>query len=178
MHTFTCKRRRSRIRARCSWLQCIMTSVHIPPSPGNRLREKRSISISPRLPTVANGLHEKQHWTRSVSSWTTMYYIPLPWPFSRRTGVRYLRICFPIPRRVSQSMRSLGRTRSRWSQILLVLGLLTLCWQLYGFVWLGMSIPVSPFPKKPTLVFSSEDLRRIWEWEVASGHFQSSKKST
>lgn len=156
-----------------------MTSIHIPPSPGQRLREKsRSISISPRLPTVANGLHEKRHF-RSSSSWMTMYYISLPWPFSRRTGVRRIRIFLPIPRRLSLSVRNVGRVRSRWSQILLVLALVTFFWQLYGFVrWLGTTFPHIPFHKKgTTLVFSPDDLRRIWEWEVASGHYQSSRKS-
>lgn len=28
----------------------------------------------------------------------------------------------------------------------------------------------------PTLVFAREDLQRVWEWEIASGHYPSSRK--
>ena len=156
-----------------------MTSIHIPISPGKRLREKsRSISISPLLPTVANGVHEK-HLYRSTWLWTTTYYLPLPWPFSRRTGVRRLRITLPIPRRLSQSMKNLGRARSPWSQILLAVAMMIFLWHLYGFAQRhGTPLPPLPFHReRTTRVFSSDDLRRIWEWEVASGHYQSSRKS-
>lgn len=29
----------------------------------------------------------------------------------------------------------------------------------------------------PTLVYRPEDLQRIWEWEIAAGHYPSSRKS-
>lgn len=36
-----------------------------------------------------------------------------------------------------------------------------------------------PFPGEPsTLVYKREDLQRIWEWEIASGHYPSARRST
>jgi WD repeat and SOF domain-containing protein 1 len=157
-----------------------MSSIHIPSSPGNRLREKsRSISISPRLPTVANGTHEK-HLVRRTSAWTTTYFLPLPWPFSRRTGVRRLKILLPIPPKLYRFMTGLGRARPRgFYHVLSAIAVFAILWNLYIFARrLGAPLPPPPFgPRKPTLKFAPEDLRRIWEWEVASGHYQSSRKS-
>ena len=33
------------------------------------------------------------------------------------------------------------------------------------------------YSEPPTLVYRREDLQRIWEWEVAAGHYPSSQKS-
>jgi len=30
----------------------------------------------------------------------------------------------------------------------------------------------------PTLVFGRQDLRRIWQWEIAAGHYPSARRST
>lgn len=154
-----------------------MSSIHIPTPPGKRLREKnRSISILPQLPIAANSVYEKDpyRWGRS---WTTAYYFPLPWPSSRR-GVRRLRITLPIPRRLSQSMKNLGRSLPRWTQVVAALAAITFLWHLYEFARRhGTPLPPLPFFRGTTRVFSTDDLRRIWEWEVASGHFQSSRKS-
>ena len=33
------------------------------------------------------------------------------------------------------------------------------------------------YAEPPTLVYRREDLQRIWEWEVAAGHYPSGQKS-
>ena len=33
------------------------------------------------------------------------------------------------------------------------------------------------YQEPPTLVYRREDLQRIWEWEVAAGHYPSGQKS-
>ena len=157
-----------------------MLAIQVPSPSNNRLREKsRSLTISPQLPTVANGSNEK-HFLKRTSAWTTIHFVPLPWPFSRRAGVKQLKIVIPIPPKLYQSLRGLGRARSkRFYNVLSAIALFAILWNLYGFARrLGAPLPPPPFQKKPTTrVFTQEDLRRIWEWEVESGHYQSSRKS-
>jgi len=37
--------------------------------------------------------------------------------------------------------------------------------------------PTTPFSTPPTLVFGREELQRIWQWEIESGHYPSDQKS-
>lgn len=147
----------------------LMTTFHIPPKLGSRLREKeRSRPHSDSLPTFANGLHEK-HTLRRYRTWTSTFYIPVPWPFTRCTRLRHFKIILPIPAKASKLM---ARTRSRgFNHLIALISVVLLFWNLYNFL---RSWPSMPFKsKKTTLVFSQDDLRRVWEWEVASGHYQS-----
>lgn len=34
------------------------------------------------------------------------------------------------------------------------------------------------FPDPSTLVYRREDIQRIWEWEIAAGHYPSGRRST
>lgn len=146
-----------------------MTIFHIPPKINSRLREKERLKpyASDALPTF-NGLHEK-HTLRRYRNLTSTFYIPVPWPFSRCIRVRHFKIILPIPAKASKYM-----ARTRWkgfNHFVALISIVLLFWNLYNFMRSWPSLPFKP--KKTTLVFSQEDIRRIWEWEVASGHYQS-----
>lgn len=129
--------------------------------------------ISP-LPSYSSAVEEKSHLNgKSHSSFFTMIYLPIP-------GVpdRQLRIPLPIPFRLYRSTVSrYGRKRGCG---LLVVGLLAALWMVFAlskrFGSAAKSWP-PPFQKDTTLVFQREDLRKIWEWEIESGHYPSSRKS-
>lgn len=147
-----------------------MTIFHIPPKINSRLREKERLKpyASDTLPTFANGLHEK-HTLRRYRNLTSTFYVPVPWPFSRCIRVRHFKIILPIPAKASKYM-----ARTRWkgfNHFVALISIVLLFWNLYNFMRSWPSLPFKP--KKTTLVFSQEDVRRIWEWEVASGHYQS-----
>jgi WD repeat and SOF domain-containing protein 1 len=103
----------------------------------------------------------------------TLLFLPLPFSNPRRK----LRLVLPLPPRVS---RRLLRPRA----LLVLLGAVAILFLLLGrgnsrkpadnsspkkSVWQN---PFSP----DTNVFSREELRSIWEWEVMSGHYPSARK--
>lgn len=62
---------------------------------------------------------------------------------------------------------------------LLLFGVIALLWTVFALSKRFGSADKSwppPFQKDTTLVFQREDLRKIWEWEIASGHYPSSRK--
>ncbi|KAH8120448.1 hypothetical protein DFH11DRAFT_1685740 [Phellopilus nigrolimitatus] len=130
--------------------------------------------ISP-LPTYSSAVHEKTaiNGGRLQSGFFTTFYVPIP-------GVpgRQLRAPVPVPPLLYYSTVSrFGRKRGC---LVLLLGAFTVLWTVFAFAkrfgteekqW------PTPFQSDTTLVFQREDLRKIWEWEIASGHYPSSRKS-
>ncbi|EUC65307.1 glycosyltransferase family 32 protein [Rhizoctonia solani AG-3 Rhs1AP] len=121
--------------------------------------------LSP-LPSYTNAIEEKQHLTHRGSGWTTTFYVPLPF----RQGQR-MKIVLPIPQRISAVTSSQMSRRKAF----LCIGLLFLTWIGFGFTaWFKRPGERwrPPLPGPPsTLVFRRSELQKIWEWEIASGHY-------
>jgi len=145
-----------------------MTPIQISPLNSRFGKKPHLRNPSPALPVFSNG-HDK-HATRRFS-WTTTYYVQLPWPFSRRrTGVRHLKLNIPIPTTISSYAVRLRQFYPQTCRVFVAVILIALFFTVRGMF-------MAPKPPTTRLVFSRDDLRRIWEWEVASGHYQSSRKS-
>ncbi|KAH8102530.1 hypothetical protein BXZ70DRAFT_890445 [Cristinia sonorae] len=123
----------------------------------------------------SSAVHEKRaRHKHSQSSWLLPITLPIPGVRTRR-----LRLMAPNPLRLLQaSISRFGRT---WGPIVLVFSLVATAYAVFAlhntFATEGKTWS-TPFPlgEPPTLVFRREDLQRIWEWEVAAGHYPSSQK--
>ncbi|KAI5123770.1 hypothetical protein M0805_000359 [Coniferiporia weirii] len=125
------------------------------------------------LPSYSSAVHEKSFINGKLQSgFFTTLYVPIP-------GVpgRQLRAPVPIPPRLYHS--TIARFGRRRGCLILFFGTLTVLWTIFAFAkrfgteekqW------PTPFQSDTTLVFQRDDLRKIWEWEIASGHYPSSRK--
>lgn len=133
-------------------------------SPARRIR-------SPTLPSYSSAIRQKSHRQQS-GTWTTLY-IPIP-------GVqrRQLRIPMPIPPRLYHEV--IARYGRKRGCLMIVLSAIALLWIIFALLMrFGTKEKQwpTPFQSDTTLVFQRDDLRRIWEWEIESGHYPSSRKS-
>jgi DDB1- and CUL4-associated factor 13 len=148
------------------------SSLYFPPSPRNNgLRQK---GRNGNLPSFFYGADEKLHQHAHLLPWTITLSIPIPGIQNRR-----LRLTVPHLGRIHQfTMARFGRKR----------GSLILCFALFALVFTVFALAkrfVTPNKKwptlspaePPTLVFRRDDLQRIWNWEVASGHYPSRQAS-
>jgi len=109
-----------------------------------------------------------------VSPW--VFGVPISLPFVAK-GTR---IYFFNPQRLYHFSRvRLGRKRTA------VLFCFAVCFILLFLLSTGRRIKnntskwIKPFiRRKSTLVYKREDIQRIWQWEVSSGHFPSRAQST
>lgn len=125
------------------------------------------------LPSYSNAIEEKHHLTTRPSRFFTHFYIPMP-------GRRRVVVPLPIPPSAWIWMNNkFGRKRASiavWI-VLLVIGWLLLG-MLRSFRWEHRPRWTKPIiGDPPTLVYGREDLRRIWNWEIASGHYPSKRPS-
>ncbi|KZS96140.1 hypothetical protein SISNIDRAFT_473521 [Sistotremastrum niveocremeum HHB9708] len=143
-----------------------MQSLFIP-------QRERSLKGRSSLPTFSTAFEEKQYLTSRPRSWFMVLTIPLPF-----LGSRKLNIPVPIPPRIYHIV--LTRCGPRRGPAIIWVAFLLLFWIVYAFSRRYGSqdgkwpVPFTSDP--PTLVYSREDLQRIWEWEISSGHYQSSRK--
>ena len=136
------------------------------------------LSISNALPVYSSSsasssaVQEKYAKKALQSSW----WIPFP---LRIPGFRRLRVFFLNPRRLHDfSVTRFGRKRGS-----LILCLSISCLIFFAFALakrFGTHAKQWPTPftgDPPTLVYKREDLQRIWQWEVTSGHYPSRQRS-
>jgi DDB1- and CUL4-associated factor 13 len=135
------------------------------------------LSISNALPVYfssssasSTAVQEKYAKKALRSSWWIPLYIP---------GLRRLRVFFLNPRRIHDfSMTRFGRKR----------GSLLLCLSISCLIFFAFALAKrfgthakqwpTPFTgDPPTLVYRREDLQRIWQWEITSGHYPSQQRS-
>lgn len=120
----------------------------------------------------SSALNEKLSLDGEGSDSHTLLFIPLPFSNPRRK----VRLSIPIPSRV-------GRRLLRPRSLLVLLGGLVL------LIWLlgksrkkqgdGTKKVVWQNPFTPsTSVFTKEEIKSVWEWEVMSGHHPSARKCT
>ncbi len=107
--------------------------------------------------------YQKGH--KSQPSWTKQVLVPIPGVPTRR-----LRIIVPNSTRISRKRGLLLICLACLAMVLTVTALRK------GF---GRQERWEPFtPREPsTLVYRRDDLQRIWEWEIASGHYPSKRSS-
>ncbi|KAK0459087.1 uncharacterized protein EV420DRAFT_1538217 [Desarmillaria tabescens] len=94
------------------------------------------------------------HHHRSIS-WTTALHVPLP------GGRNRLRI--PLPNLRALHAASVSRYGKRKGYALV--------FSIYTAVFLIIYALLPAFGVAPTLVYRREDLKRIWKWEIESGHY-------
>ena len=129
--------------------------------------------ISP-LPSYSSAVSEKAHMNgRANTGFFTVLHPQIPGVPTRR-----LNLPIPIPPRIYHA--TVNRYGRRKGFLIIVLGFVTVIWTVFALVKrFGSEEKKWPTPyfNDSTLVFQREDLRRIWEWEIASGHYPSSRKS-
>ena len=136
------------------------------------------LSISNALPVYSSSsisstaVQEKYAKKALQSSWWIPFPLYIP-------GLRRLRVFFLNPRRLHDfSMTRFGRKRGS-----LILCLSISCLIFFAFALakrFGTHAKQWPTPftgDPPTLVYKREDLQRIWQWEVTSGHYPSQRRS-
>ncbi|KAF5337269.1 hypothetical protein D9611_003102 [Ephemerocybe angulata] len=138
---------------------------------------RRRLSVSSPLPLsifsssspTPSAVQEKfQRKHPHISRWWFTVAVPLP-------GLRRrLRIFLPNVRQIHlSSMARFGRKRG---SLLFALGLFLACFLVFA-IGKRFGTPEKQWPSftdsRRTLVYKREDLQRIWEWEVSSGHYPS-----
>ncbi|RDB28629.1 hypothetical protein Hypma_015633 [Hypsizygus marmoreus] len=139
------------------------TSIYLPHTGGRRRNSLPSFASSSSAVQEKLGHHNLPPWFIPVS-------LPIPGVKTRR-----LRLFLPNPRRLHSS--SVLRFGKKAGTAILLFGFLFLVFITFAFTkrfgtrtkkW-----PRPPFMKPSTLVVRPEDLQRIWQWEIASGHYPS-----
>ena len=153
-------------------------SIYFPQRTNGSLTDKSHHTNGHGLP-IYNGsssaVQEKWQRHKHSSSWLIPITLPIPGVRTRR-----LRLMAPNPTRIHQlTVTRFGRTRGSILLIAVVIAAIYTVFALHRrFATEDKTWP-TPFPvgEPPTLVYRREDLQRIWEWEVAAGHYPSSQKS-
>lgn len=157
-------------------------------TPGVPRTSKTRISS---LPTYSSAVYEKSHLSNgnghllsgtgaSGGGLFTTFYISIPLP-SPANGPRRAPLVLPLPlpippRMYAHATARFGRRRG-WA-VLLLAAIATL-WMVFAlakrFGTHEKKWP-TPFQSDSTLVFQRADLRQVWDWEIRSGHYPSSRK--
>ncbi|KIY49785.1 hypothetical protein FISHEDRAFT_65185 [Fistulina hepatica ATCC 64428] len=123
------------------------------------------------LPTnhTSSTVEEK---TKRATPWFHPVFLPIP-----GVRTRHLRVLVPDFSRLQQmSVSRLGRRRSRLFFFVLCTGIAFVLFSITRHIrnrhWADQWPTTSP-DEPSTLVFAREDLQRIWQWEISSGHYPS-----
>ncbi|KAJ7225624.1 glycosyltransferase family 32 protein [Mycena pura] len=131
--------------------------------------KRRSGSFKGRgLPHYSHAIREKHH--SRVPPW----FIPIAVPGFR---TRRLRFWLPNPRRIHQfSVSRFGRKRGLAFMLLALTAMVFAAFALTKRFGTEQKTWPAFTGDPPTLVFRRRDLQRIWEWEIASGHYPSRRR--
>jgi DDB1- and CUL4-associated factor 13 len=154
------------------------SSVYFPNAPrlsnGRRSNGRRSAGLPVySTSSFSSSVVQEKFGHRNLSPW--LISIPLPLP-----GVRFrLRLLFLNPRRLHQS--SVSRFGQLKGSLILSLGFLGFLFFIFALAK-RFGTPERKWPRlllgdPPTLIYRREDLQRIWQWEIASGHYPSHSPS-
>jgi DDB1- and CUL4-associated factor 13 len=128
------------------------------------------------LPVFSSAVQEKIHRNGHSQSWTVPLLLPIP-------GVKSRRLYLPAPnlsRAHQLASARFGRRRGLFVLILTVVFFTVAIVNVTKRIksssnkWTP-SMDIS-LRDPPTLVYEREDLQRIWEWEIASGHYPSNRE--
>lgn len=157
-------------------LSAMATSIYFPPR-GNGLAEKSRSANA--LPThSSSAIREKWQRHQHSVSWLIPVSLPIP-------GVRTRRLRLMLPNVARLHHSTIARFGRRKGRILLGIGFLAIILTVVTLASLrDRFVPEErswspPYAQQEpsTLVYMREDLQRIWEWEVTSGHYPSAQKS-
>lgn len=110
---------------------------------------------------------------QSSGGFFTTFYLPISGAHGRR-----FRIYAPIPPTLYH--KAVSRFGRRRGCLIILLGVVMTLWVVFAVVVRFANEEKDwpwPFRTRSTLVFQHEDLRKIWEWEIASGHYPSRERS-
>ncbi|TFK57046.1 hypothetical protein OE88DRAFT_88829 [Heliocybe sulcata] len=148
-----------------------MASSSFFPSPP-RVNGSSKPRTSNGLPVYSSVVQEKLGHRHSAGALFTSITLPIPGVPGRR-----LRVPVINPARLQQCGIRPGRKRG---PVILCLAILAIIYATFAFARrLGSQEKQWPTPFQgptSTLIFKREDLQRIWEWEILSGHYPSSRK--
>lgn len=152
-----------------------MTSAFFPPRGNGYAKElTHSNTNGHNLPLHSSAVREKWQRHHYTSSWLIPISVPIPGITTRR-----LRIMVPSPARIHQfSITRFGRRRGPFFLCLAVIATLFTVFALHKRFATEEKTWPTLTPADTTLVYRRADLQRIWEWEIAAGHYPSSRKST
>ena len=148
------------------------TSIYFPQQRGNGYAEKARPANG--LPTHSSAVREKWQRHHQSASWLVPISLPIPGVHTRR-----LRLMLPNLSKLHHgTITRFGRRRGR---MLLAAGFLAIVFTVVMmFSIRDRFVPEdrswSTYSEPSTLVYRREDLQRIWEWEVAAGHYPSGQK--
>jgi WD repeat and SOF domain-containing protein 1 len=130
------------------------------------------------LPVFSSAVQEKMHRHGQSQAWTVPLAIPIPGAPQRRA------IRLPVPNIGRAHQIATARFGRRRGMVVLVCVALGIAFFVFsasrriksGEKWgtpidIGLSDP-------STLVYERDDLQKIWEWEIASGHYPSNRERT
>ncbi|KAF8640962.1 hypothetical protein AX17_000608 [Amanita inopinata Kibby_2008] len=152
----------------------MVTSLYFPsssrasPHPRGRLG---SVNGLPVYSSSSSAVQEKL--ALHSASWWVVISLSIPGVPSRR-----LRLLAPNPKRVHEfTTTRFGRKRGSF---LLCLSIFALVFTTFALAQrFGTQAKQWPTPftgDPPTLIYKREDLQRIWQWEISSGHYPSRRK--
>ncbi|KDQ63507.1 hypothetical protein JAAARDRAFT_120845 [Jaapia argillacea MUCL 33604] len=127
------------------------------------------------LPTYSSAVQEKMRLhSKGAASWFIPVSLAIPGIHTRR-----LRLLLPNPVRLQHFVVS--RSGRKRGTLLLFIIILVIFYATFALAkrWGSKEKqwPAPPWQGPPsTLVYRRDDLQRIWEWEIASGHYPSSRK--
>lgn len=137
---------------------------------------RSKLSTSPLPSSYSDAVHEKHrltHSNRGIAGWFSVVEMPVPALPGLRA--RRVRVCVPTPI-LHHLRRRPVRRRGVLSLILMtILAIFTIFSLHKRFATRNKSWPEIIGGPPPTLVYGRSDLRRIWLWEIASGHYPSTK---
>jgi WD repeat and SOF domain-containing protein 1 len=138
--------------------------IHLRAPSGSTRRSSRGSSDSDALPKFYSENRPFYH-SRSTTPWVVPFSIIIP--FRRR-----IRLWIPNIRGFHHaSLVKFGRKRGSF---LIALAYLLFVFFVFAVAHrFGSKKKTWPGVPSTTLVFEKEDLQRIWEWEIASGHHPS-----
>lgn len=125
------------------------------------------------LPSHSSAVEEKLE-RQHKSSWTRPVSLAIP-------GVRSRRLRILVPNAGPFNRLHVARMKRKRGPLLVAVACLAVFFTVvivskgvgHSDQWQGGSVT-----EPSTLVFSREDLQRVWKWEIASGHYPSSASST
>lgn len=148
-----------------------MFGVNSPSSSGFGGRPK--LSTSP-LPSYSDAVHEKHRLTHGTNGWRA-WFAPFDVAIPGTRGSRRVRLYMPSPL-LHYIRRRPARRRGVVSYIIYAILAVLMIFSLHHrFATRNKSWPEIIAGPPPTLVYGRSDLRRIWLWEIASGHYPSSR---
>lgn len=139
----------------------------------------RDLARSPNgLPifSSSSSIHEKKLRHAKATSWTVSIFLPIP-------GLRGRHLRLIIPNLSLLHQFTFSHFSRRRGTLVLLLACVSIVFTVYAVARrFGTEEKQWPTPlftgEPPTLVFGREDLQKIWQWEIQSGHYPSSREST